>query len=537
MSKIDVSRFWRAALLALLAPCTSGVAAAHGVQRLTNGRWWNGTGFEAREMYAVEGVLRAEWSGAVDATLDLGGRHVVPPYGDAHNHLFADGMPVEEQIARSLRTGVFYVANPNNLARLTAAARPRGNRGESVDVIYANGGLTASGGHPVQIYERAAAQLGLTPADMEDEAYFVADDAAALALKWPRILAGRPDFLKAYLETSEEHARRARDPAFHGKRGLDPLLLPEIVARGHAAGLRVAVHVRTRHDFRVAVDAGADWIAHLPLERITPEDAEQARARGTLVVTTVLSHRPLDGVQDVMAIHAHNLPLLRDAGVRLALGVDDGNRSVLDELDAVAALGVFPAERLVERHVGDTPRAIFPARALGRLADVCEARFVTLEGDPLEDLATLRRLDLRMNQGHVLAHPAEAAPKPGIADALGPLLRAGDVDGAIEEYWRLALEHADEYDFSELQLNGLGYALLRHGAVDDALRIFELNTEAFPRSFNVWDSLGEAWREQGDRAQALACYRKALELNPHHESGREIVAELEREQEQEHDDP
>ena len=82
----------------------------------------------------------------------------------------------------------------------------------------------------------------------------------------------------------------------------------------------------------------------------------------------------------------------------------------------------------------------------------------------------------------------------------------------------------------EKQLNDLGYGLVRHGAVDLAVRVFELNTQAFPDSFNAWDSLGETWRKKGDRAKAIECYRKAVELEPRHEAGKKALAELEREQ-------
>ncbi|MFA6956998.1 MAG: tetratricopeptide repeat protein [Thermoanaerobaculia bacterium] len=525
MQKNDIGRYLFFALVAL---CWIGAAEAHGVQRLVNGQWWSGEGFVKREMYSVQGVLRTAWDGPVDATIDLQGKFAVPAYGDAHNHLFADNTRVAEQIVASLRAGVFYVANPNNTVRLTVTARTLVNTSESVDVIYANGGLTASGGHPIQIYDRLAPQLGLTPKEMEDEAYFVVDDAAALDRKWPKILEGKPDFIKAYLETSEEYEKRAKDPAYYGKRGLDPALLPTIVAKAHASGLRVAVHIRTRNDFRVAVESGADWIAHLPLERLTADDAALARERGTVVVTTVLSHRSLDGISDVSTIHKENLALLRDARVKLAVGVDGGH-SAVDEVDAIAKLGVLSNSRLVELLVRDTPQVIFPKRKLGCLDDGCEASFLTLEGDPRHDLAMLRKISLRMKKGHMLAIPAEAPKKAGIADAIAPKLQAGDVDGAFADYARLKKEHPSDYDFSEPQLNALGYAALQHGAVDAAIRVFELNTQIYPGSFNVWDSLGEAWKTKGDKTKAIEFYRKAVELNPHYEAGKKILAELESE--------
>src|SRR5262249_19950789 len=136
----------------------------------------------------------------------------------------------------------------NNIPKWTEPFRALVNKPESLDVAYANGGLTASGGHPVQIYDRVAERPfvpGWTKADMPDQAYFIVDDEAALAAKWPLLLAGKPDFVKVYLEHSEEYAKRKSDPAFIGKRGLDPALVPSIVRRAHATGLRVTAHAKT----------------------------------------------------------------------------------------------------------------------------------------------------------------------------------------------------------------------------------------------------------------------------------------------------
>ena len=73
------------------------------------------------------------------------------------------------------------------------------------------------------------------------------------------------------------------DKAFEGKlaKGTDRAAAAAvgklIAERAAAAGLRVEAHVTSRHDFRVAVEAGVDQIAHLPLERI--EEAVQRHAQ------------------------------------------------------------------------------------------------------------------------------------------------------------------------------------------------------------------------------------------------------------------
>ena len=40
------------------------------------------------------------------------------------------------------------------------------------------------------------------------------------------------------------------------------------------------------------------------------------------------------------------------------------------------------------------------------------------------------------------------------------------------------------------------------------------NADAFPKSANAHDSLGEAYEAAGDRAQAVAAYEEAVRLDP-----------------------
>lgn len=63
-------------------------------------------------------------------------------------------------------------------------------------------------------------------------------------------------------------------------------------------------------------------------------------------------------------------------------------------------------------------------------------------------------------------------------------------------------------------VNMIGYELLRSGARDKALVFFEVNTRAYPRSANTYDSMGEAYETTGDLARAAACYQKALDALP-----------------------
>jgi tetratricopeptide (TPR) repeat protein len=67
---------------------------------------------------------------------------------------------------------------------------------------------------------------------------------------------------------------------------------------------------------------------------------------------------------------------------------------------------------------------------------------------------------------------------------------------------------------SEGSINSVGYRLLWQKRFADAIRIFQLNATLHPQSANVFDSLGEAYMDSGDKALAIQFYEKSLALDP-----------------------
>jgi len=86
------------------------------------------------------------------------------------------------------------------------------------------------------------------------------------------------------------------------------------------------------------------------------------------------------------------------------------------------------------------------------------------------------------------------------------VLVADGVDAAIDRYRRLATREADRWSFAENELNMLGYQLLAREKIEEAIAIFELNTQVFPASSNAFDSLGEAYMTAGDAERAIVNY-------------------------------
>jgi tetratricopeptide (TPR) repeat protein len=78
----------------------------------------------------------------------------------------------------------------------------------------------------------------------------------------------------------------------------------------------------------------------------------------------------------------------------------------------------------------------------------------------------------------------------------------------------------------EANLNGQGYKLMQMNKLDDAIKVFTLNTELYPDAFNTWDSLAEAYMKKGDTETATRYYQKSLELNAENEHARKALSEL-----------
>lgn len=113
---------------------------------------------------------------------------------------------------------------------------------------------------------------------------------------------------------------------------------------------------------------------------------------------------------------------------------------------------------------------------------------------------------------------------------LVPALEGARSDDEFATVVRDFRDHPEAYFLTESAVNRLGYRLLGAGQVNRAIEVFLINSRQFPRSANVWDSLGDGYRAKGQIEQAIAAYRKALEIDPNFAVSRRNLEELQREQ-------
>lgn len=100
------------------------------------------------------------------------------------------------------------------------------------------------------------------------------------------------------------------------------------------------------------------------------------------------------------------------------------------------------------------------------------------------------------------------------------------IGGLEKSYWSFRTANPDRVPFEEGTLNDLGYRLLAMGRVDDAIAVLRINTDAYPKSPGVFNSLGDAYRIKGDKTLAVRAYRHALEMNPENPTAIRALEEL-----------
>ncbi len=110
------------------------------------------------------------------------------------------------------------------------------------------------------------------------------------------------------------------------------------------------------------------------------------------------------------------------------------------------------------------------------------------------------------------------APPRAVRSTLERVIRTEGLEAGLARYHELKRSYPAEA-FGENMLNTLGYRLMGADLMREAIAIFQLNIMMFPEAFNPYDSLGEAYMNNGDLELAAAYYKKSVELNPENTNG------------------
>ena len=212
----------------------------------------------------------------------------------------------------------------------------------------------------------------------------------------------------------------------------------------------------------------------------------------------------------------------RHADVRsLVLLAGPTDQAGLDFLASNPWLPVFTAAAADDRYDLQAPEMM---RFLAEVSGNSRNQFVGFERgghgtelfDPHPDLP---RQIVTFLVDTLITAPADAsAPVSRRATAASALWAAvaqpGGAGKATQVFREARRRDPAAFVFPEPILNGLAYARLRDGDVDDAIALFALNVEAYPASANAQDSLADGYLAAGRHDLALAAAQKCLELLP-----------------------
>jgi imidazolonepropionase-like amidohydrolase len=368
--------------------------------------------------------------------VDARGKTLLPGFIDAHTHAFGDALVDALMLGVTTELDQFTAATQAQTWRQEQATGKANGR---ADLFSAGTLVTAPGGH--------GTEYGLPIATIQapGEAFAFVDARIAEGSDWIKIVY---DDGKAY---------GMKTPT------IDFATMRAVIAAAHARGKLAVVHIGTLAAAREALDAGADGLVHLFVDR-TPDPAFGAYAakKKAFVIPTLSVLQSVTGT-------SHGALLLKDArlapfvsatalrslggafprnnkqpavtyaaaedtvrqlvkaGVPVLAGTDAPNPgtshgvSMHGELELLVRAGMTPLQAL--RAGTSVPAKAFRIADRGRIAKGLRADLVLVEGDPTSDIQATRAIAAIWKGGAPVDRDAYAKAireTPAVSSATAP---------------------------------------------------------------------------------------------------------------------
>ena len=249
-------------------------------------------------------------------------------------------------------------------------------------------------------------------------------------------------------------------------------------------------------------------------------------------------HKYLVELQKLMVSEFYKAGVPMMAGTDATLPFVIEGFSLHDELQRLVDAGFTPFDALKSATV--TPAEFLEINdKVGTVAVGKNADLVLLDGNPLADIKNTRKISGVFARGKWFSKVEINKSLEDLASTYQPFWNViqdsqkyfskGDFKGALEAYKLLDKKTDEITGYFESTVNFQGYTFIRQKNLAKAEELFKLNTEYFPRSANVWDSLAEVYMLKGEKALAIKYYKKSLELNPNNNNAVEQIKKLEAE--------
>lgn len=429
MRMLCVNKLLSIVLILSLCACIAVKTVPGKGNAYTNGLWFNGKAFEAKTLYEIDGVFSNVAPEIIEEVIDLKGGFVIPPFGAGHNHNLDRKWQAAFLANAYLKEGTFYSQNLTSKSKGANELRPSFASASTLDVVYSQQGITSTLGHPFMAYEPAAMRLPwddkvwnqnmgkiLVSRIDENNSYIFIDSIDQVDEKLKALFDAKPDVAKIYLLDVENYEKRHAS-GVAGKHGLSEEVAREVVTKLKKAGLTVYAHIETASDFAIASQIGVDCVAHMPGYAYNGEENQtskyyvsddiikQAVSNNLKVIPTVqagLNRTDITDIQRKTEFVKDFLLRFKKAGGTIVLGADMFNNTLTPEIDAYTGLGVFSNQDILKTLTYDTPKAIYPNRKIGKLEHGYEASFLVLKSNPLDNIQSIKEIDLRVKQGNKL---------------------------------------------------------------------------------------------------------------------------------------
>jgi len=192
-----------------------------------------------------------------------------------------------------------------------------------------------------------------------------------------------------------------------------------IIETAHGLGRKVAAHAHGALGIHDAVLAGVDSIEHGSF--INEEDIQLMKQHGTYLVPTLylmdwfmenyqkmgLTENMLAKARVVMPAARENVSRAIHEGVKIAFGTDAAvypHGLNAHEFPVMVKLGMTPLAAIQASTIGAADLIGWPDR-VGSLEPGKFADLIAVEGDPLQDVSALERVDFVMKGGEVVKGP------------------------------------------------------------------------------------------------------------------------------------
>ncbi len=363
--------------------------------------------------------------------IDLGGRYLMPGLFNMHVHLAGSGKPQKKQrdneklvktimssgltravaysmvsgFARDeLLSGVTTIRTVGGLGDFDTRLRDEIAAGKKLGprILAANQGISVPGGHMAGSVAIAAHS-----------------DAAALA-HLDECRRQKVDLIKLMITGGVLDAKEKGVP---GELKMKPEMVHAVCDKAHEAGYIVAAHVESPEGVRVALENGVDSIEHGA--KLDPQMIELFQKRGAFLCTTIspalpyaLFDRALTNATEVEQYNGNVVfegiitcaKQALENGIPVVLGNDVGCPWIT-QYDFWRELFYF------HKYVG-VSNAFALYTATGRSAELAGlgdvtgtveagkcADLIVTAGSPLDDLRTLRHVDMVMTRGRLIRSP------------------------------------------------------------------------------------------------------------------------------------